>query len=220
MSLPNMGQTIRRLAGLFAFSGALSLVSESSLCASVGPTTLKKLTMGAEYIVAGRVTSVIEIKGVWVATLRPNRILKGIEVPEIVFLAQATWTCDISGAEQGEEVLLFLQRYEFDPHPQPEHERNPAVWTSTFKEPAGFKEAVHEIGLKAPFMVISWSGRGRMPVRYVDGEAYATIWTEDVLLPRAVPTIDGPEEEYASFIRSVRMNKILSLIRNWSDTVR
>jgi hypothetical protein len=56
-----------------------------------------------------------------------------------------------------------------------------------------------------------------MPVRYVDGEAYVTIWTDDVQLPRAVPTIDGPEKEYASFIRSVRMNEVIDLILKWSD---
>jgi hypothetical protein len=53
-----------------------------------------------------------------------------------------------------------------------------------------------------PFMFIEHSGRGRMPIRDVNGRRHATIWVIDIELPRGVKTIPGPEPEYG-FIRSV-----------------
>jgi hypothetical protein len=62
-----------------------------------------------------------------------------------------------------------------------------------------------------PIMTIRHSGRGRMPLREVQGRTYATFW-DDVELPKGTATIPGPEPEY-SFIRSVSLSKLRELVR-------
>lgn len=61
-------------------------------------------------------------------------------------------------------------------------------------------------------MMIAHSGRGRMRLREVEGKTHATLWTDDVLLPKGTPTIPGPEPKY-SFIRSVELSKLRELVR-------
>ena len=58
-----------------------------------------------------------------------------------------------------------------------------------------------------PFMLIEHSGRGRMPIRDVEGKLYATIWAKDVRLPKGFMTIPGPETNY-EFIRSVGLSRL------------
>ena len=55
------------------------------------------------------------------------------------------------------------------------------------------------------------SGRGRMPLRDVQGRSYATIWVNDVLLPEGTPTIDGPDEKY-ELIRSIELDLLKKLV--------
>jgi hypothetical protein len=58
-----------------------------------------------------------------------------------------------------------------------------------------------------PFMMIAHAGTGRMPIRDVEGKAFATIWTEVVRLPKGVMTIPGPATKY-EFIRSVELSQL------------
>lgn len=58
---------------------------------------------------------------------------------------------------------------------------------------------------------IYYAGRGRMPVREVDGKTYVSLWDE-VTLPEDAPTIAGPDPKY-SFISSVELGYVESLIR-------
>ena len=51
-----------------------------------------------------------------------------------------------------------------------------------------------------------------MRLREVEGKTQATLWTDDVLLPKGTPTIPGPEPKY-SFIRSVELSKLKELVR-------
>jgi hypothetical protein len=67
----------------------------------------------------------------------------------------------------------------------------------------------------SPIMVIAHSGRGRMPLREVEGRSYATIWSEDVQLPKGTATIPGPKPKY-SFIRSVESSTLKELVRESS----
>jgi hypothetical protein len=62
------------------------------------------------------------------------------------------------------------------------------------------------------FYTIAHSGRGRMPLRSVDGVTYATLWPE-VRLPEGTPTIEGPEPEW-SFIRSVEVEVLWELVED------
>jgi hypothetical protein len=59
---------------------------------------------------------------------------------------------------------------------------------------------------------IAAAGRGRMPLRIVDGKTYVTAWTDDVRIPKDVPTVDGPDPRY-SFIRSVELEHLEAQIR-------
>src|SRR5262249_39505911 len=67
----------------------------------------------------------------------------------------------------------------------------------------------------SPIMMIAHLGRGRMPLREVEGKSYATIWSEDVRLPRGTVTIPGPEPRYP-FIRSIELSKLKELARESS----
>jgi hypothetical protein len=192
----------------FILAGFLAAVlAVTPAAAKVAPTTLAQLTAGSSSIVVGKVTSVFEIRGVRVATLSVEETWKGPQLHELAFLAQGTWTCDIADADPGERALLFLVPYQFDPEPNPKP-RDPNVWSSDFKEPAGFRQGLDHLGLPSPFMAIFWSGRGRMPTRLVDGQEHVTLWTDDVRLPPSISTVDGPEREYAGFIRSARLEAI------------
>jgi hypothetical protein len=58
--------------------------------------------------------------------------------------------------------------------------------------------------------VLGLSGRGRMPVRDVDGKRYATFWSE-VYLPKGTPTIAGPEPKL-DFIESIEIERLRNLV--------
>jgi hypothetical protein len=60
-------------------------------------------------------------------------------------------------------------------------------------------------------MMIAHVGRGRMPLREVESKTYATLWSQDVLLPAGTATIPGPEPKYG-FIRSVELKKLKELV--------
>ncbi len=192
----------------------LSLGCVLPVSGKVAPTTLEELIEIAEYIVVGRVSSVSDVQGVRVAALDPAMFLKGLRHPELFFLAEASWTCDISTAEPDEEILVFLSRYRFDPEPARRGDLEPGDVRLGFKEPEGFAAAIGALSGATPFLVVEWSGRGRMPIRQLDDRAWVTIWTGDVQLPRSIPTIDGPEPEHSSFIRSVKLDSILRFIED------
>ncbi len=58
---------------------------------------------------------------------------------------------------------------------------------------------------------IQWAGRGRMPLREIDGKTYVTLW-DNVVLPKGAPMVPGPDPRY-DFIRSVELTYIEDLIR-------
>jgi hypothetical protein len=60
------------------------------------------------------------------------------------------------------------------------------------------------------YFTIQFAGRGRMPLRVVDGRTYVTLW-DDIVLPKAAPTIAGPDPKYG-FIVSVELAYIESLV--------
>lgn len=184
------------------------------LYAEVASTTIEEITKKSDYIVIGKVVEINNVNEIRVAKLEVTENIKGKTEKILYFLAQSTWTCDISWAEENEEVLLFLEKYEFDPNPQNINDNNKELFV-LFKEPKGFKEKIIELSGKTPFLEIIWSGRGRMPLRYINHDTFVTLWTDDVILPKDAITIDGPEEEYKNFIRSVALNYIKSLIKKY-----
>jgi hypothetical protein len=198
----------------------------------VAPTTLRELTGSAKLIVIGKVTSVTDVKGLKVAEVHITKTLKGAPQEVVYYLAQPTWTCDITAATVGEETLFFFEKYRFDPHPASmAYVRSAgaagsytveagATPVGAFKEPVGFRETITAIVGSSPFWQVSWSGRGQMPLRNVRNAKYVTLWIGDVQLPAEMSTISGPQREYSSFIRSVPLSQMLDFIQQVSGNLR
>ncbi len=68
---------------------------------------------------------------------------------------------------------------------------------------------------KSRSYAIAHSGRGRLPLRTVGGKGYATFWG-DIILPKEVPTIDGPDPKW-DFVRSVEITILRDLVKNASQ---
>jgi hypothetical protein len=65
--------------------------------------------------------------------------------------------------------------------------------------------------VKSRSYAIAHAGRGRMPVRAVNGKTYATFWA-DVVLPEGTHTIEGPDPKW-KFIRSVDVSVLRDLVK-------
>ena len=177
----------RRAGGAIAF--LVLMTFPPILWAAVAEIALKELVVGSDVIVLAKVLTVedgpAEIKTeddrtfprVKVATAQVIETWKGTPLQEVRYVASPLRTCDISDAEKGERVVLFLKN------------RN-----------------------DSPIVMIAHLGRGGMPLREVEGKTYATLWCQDVLLPKGTATIPGPEPKY-SFIRSVELSKLKELVR-------
>lgn len=220
MSVPR--EKLNCMFRLALFIGFFCIAGDST--AKVAATTLRELTSGADMIVVGRVADILKVKAVRLAAVEVIETLKGTPHKRIYYLAQPTWTCDITTGRIGETALFFFKEYIFDPEPSSmafvEPERPGLYWVTSgpitfggYKEPPGFRAEVVEVLGGFPLMTVYWSGRGRMPIREVQGIEYVTIWVCDVLLPAGVATIGGPEPEYADFIRSARLSEIVGLIK-------
>jgi hypothetical protein len=178
----------------------LTVVSLSArIHAKVGSVEFSTLVRQADVIVLGTVVDVTTVKGVKVARVKVLETYKGRKVNELFFLAQPTWTCDISDAVKGETALLLLSSYT-DPRSGME---------KMFLSPLPSRKDFEGAG-NAMFLIID-SGRGRMPLRTVNGQQYATLWVGDVRLPASVQTGRNPNQKY-SFIRSVRLTDLVGLV--------
>ena len=192
----------------------------SSVVARVGDIKLSELVRGSDVISTGRVTRIQAIPRAPEERPRPPgakrsflsdwrsqaevtfaeaelvQLVKGEgAMTKVCFLAEGTWTCDISDAELNETALFFL---------------DDLTWIEA--EGPKFRASLAEFTGGAPVFCIAHSGRGRMPLRNVDGRDYATYWTE-VVMPADLPSIDGPEAQYASFIRSAPLSAFESKVR-------
>ncbi len=191
----------RRILGLLLIITSWPAVSH----AKVARTSLKELSEIADVIVVGKIVEVGTLLGVRVAKVEVQQTLKGKHHSHLYYLAQGTWTCDISGGNVGEEALFFFSK----------------PWVGKLFESEILSNArfalVQKLLGDAPFLAVAWSGRGTMKLRKVEGKDYVTLWTGDVALPPDVPTIAGSEEKYTSFIRSAPLRDILAHVRTYLD---
>jgi hypothetical protein len=89
-----------------------------------------------------------------VAMLNVEQLWKGPEgQSKVAFLGSSTWTCDITGAEVGERVLVLLKRWS-------EEQRKGTVWKSDLDALLG----------EEPFYSVCWAGRGELRVLPGEGE--------------------------------------------------
>jgi hypothetical protein len=161
--------------------------------AKVGRIKLGELIRGSDCILLAQVEQMLTIDGLKVAKAVPRQVLKGSpNVTTLYFVADKTWTCDISTAQTGETALLFLVKAKSD-----------RIERRMIRKPTA------RVTLK-PLFLIGDSGRGRMPMRTVKGRTYVTLWTGDVELPTQIRNIPGPERY--SFIRSALLSDICEVI--------
>jgi hypothetical protein len=179
------------LSALFAL---FFLASADSARAKVGGMTLKEMIKYSAYIVVARVESVKVVDGIRVARAVPQQEFKGERGQKpFYFVAEGTWRCDTSTAVEGETVLLFLSRI-----------KDNVVKRDMIGKPVARVKV-------EPLFSITHSGRGRMPVRIVEGKTYVTLWTGGVSLPRSMKSIPGEEKRYSSF-RSVLLSDIVQIL--------
>jgi hypothetical protein len=187
-----------QLAALMAVVGVAA-----RLHAKVGSVEFAALVKASDVVVLGNVVDVSTVDGVKVARVKVIETYKGTKVDQLFFLAQPTWICDISEAMKGETALLFLTAYE-------------DRWKGSeliLLKPLPTREALQRAGVGQAMFQIVDSGRGRMPLRSVGGEKYATVWVGDVRLPVSVRTISGPKPD-RSFIRSAALSDIVGLVQS------
>jgi hypothetical protein len=196
----------RKLATLLATVAVLLDAPLGS--AKVAGVSLAELVQLSDEVVVGKVLRVHQVSGLRIAEVDVVETLKGQSaIPTLFFLAQPTWICDITEAEAGETALLFLQKSDgalaLESMPPGDGEFR--------KAPRGFRRQLDRLRRDAPFFVVAQAGRGHMAVRSVEGQQVATVWTGDVRLPAAVPSLPGPQPEY-SFIRSVPLAALRGLV--------
>ncbi|MBI5211163.1 MAG: hypothetical protein HY927_14420 [Elusimicrobia bacterium] len=85
------------------------------------------------------------------------------------------------------------------------------TWTCDISDAVLGEKAVLFLKSRGPQLFqIELAGRGRMPLRIVDGVCYATIW-HNVIIPSNVPMIDGPDPHF-KFIRSIKLNYLKRMV--------
>jgi hypothetical protein len=174
--------------------------------AKVGSITMEALISGADVIVIGKVTRVLNVAGTRVAEVQVSRSLKGEPGARLAYLAQPTWMCDITGGDVDDEGLFFLYRYPFE-----ELAREGSDSLDDFEQPKDYQDRIEQATGGAPFFVVAHAGRGFMPTSIVEEEPYVTIWTGDVRLVESIATVSGPDGK-SRFIRSARLEDVIGYI--------
>ena len=59
--------------------------------------------------------------------------------------------------------------------------------------------------------IISDNGRGKMPLRMIDGQQYVTLWADDVRVPTQIRSVAGPNHDQR-WARSVQLSDLVALI--------
>lgn len=108
---PTMGRTMRGVSSVAAAIAVL-LLGQGPVLAKVAPATLADLVRRSDFIgvvrvekVSGRIPLIRQRR----ASATILHSWKGPRTGVVKFVAQATWTCDISDAKVGEETVVFIQ---------------------------------------------------------------------------------------------------------------
>ena len=157
----------------------------------------------------GKVVGLDTINGVRIARVKVLETYKGRWLDVLSFIAQPTWTCDISDAVTGETALLLLYSYT--------NQRNTSE--QPLFSPDASPEELEAGGATTPIFLLMHSGRGRMPVRKIGSQQYVTLWVDDVRVPASIPTVAGPQPN-PSYVRSVRLSEIVELMATSMASVR
>ncbi|MSR63563.1 MAG: hypothetical protein EXS08_14090 [Planctomycetes bacterium] len=180
----------------------------------VADIPLADLALYADAILIGKVNRVLRLSSADVQSQAPDRLRRTpqtqqwavaeVDVEQVIrgdarktkvwFLAQGTWTCDVSKAIPGERALLFLTQ------------------TDPLKD-AGEKvhELVQELTGGQPVLQDAWAGRGRLPIRVERGVEYVTEW-EDVIPPDDLTRGPALHEAYPNIYWMARLDDVVARV--------
>jgi hypothetical protein len=103
---------IMKTTSILSAAGAIALLAGSPLAAKVAPATLGDMVQRADFVGIVRVDSVstrIPLLKRRRASATILQSWKGQPSGTVHFIAQATWTCDISEARVGEEAIVLVE---------------------------------------------------------------------------------------------------------------
>lgn len=87
----------------------ISVLIQMLATGKVAAMSVTDLFKASDVVVTAKVASVDNIVGTKVASANVIQVYKGsVKQSKVSFLAEPTWTCDVSGAKPGERVLLYL----------------------------------------------------------------------------------------------------------------
>jgi len=113
--IPSVGPTMRRIVkttSMLTAAIVIGLIAASPVAAKVAPATLADVVQRADFIGIVRVDSVstrIPLLKRRHASATILQSWKGQPNGKVRFIAEATWTCDISEAKVGEEAIVFIE---------------------------------------------------------------------------------------------------------------
>jgi len=167
----------------------------------VGTISFEVLVRKADAIVVGTVERVAVAGETRGARLRVEETLAGDSVKALAFVACGTWTCDITTAETGERVLLFLRR------PSAEKEEPGRTGPGSLADRAALAEDLQAGSLH----FVCHSGRGRMPVHATETGVHVQAYGDNEELREGWPDScttctwrhDKPLPDVLASIRSI-----------------
>jgi hypothetical protein len=156
-----------------------------AVSAKVSPTTLEEVAWSSELIAVGRDVRVFDVHGWRVAEFAVDRVLKGdAQTRTLYYLADPTWTCDVSTAAPGEKSLIFLGRVAAE-----------EAQSDFFSRPS--RETPPVTIDARPIYWISHAGRGRMPIMTSSaGQQSVRLITADIDLPDSLAAKAFDVSEY------------------------
>jgi hypothetical protein len=188
-----------------------------ALAPGVSSVSLDELRLRSDFVVLGRINRVEQIPREvpagyahtsaerWryepvlrIAVVDVARVFRGPEdLKTVLFLAESTWTCDVTRGEMGETGLYFLTRSKIV-------ESEEEVFRKWFSASFGTKE----------LLSVMHAGRGRMPVREVDTRPVVDFWS-NVRVPETLTILDGPNPSYPSVIKSIPLDEITDALTSY-----
>lgn len=153
--------------------------------AKVATISLQELARYSDLILVGEVKRVELRSGVKVAFVRVGSVHKGRVEGPIAFVAEPTWTCDISSAKPGEPVLLYLDSL-----------RPPKGRTMEGQDLGAAQAACKQEGVQ--LFLLGHSGRGKIALSLEKGRWVAPVTTGEgrgpglnvnLYVPKPVPTV-------------------------------
>ncbi|HEX5043645.1 MAG TPA: hypothetical protein VFV75_12105 [Candidatus Polarisedimenticolaceae bacterium] len=149
--------------------------------AKVPTPSVQQLAEAAEVVVVGRVAEIVTVPGVRafhasstrIAIVAVEETLKGPVAARWAYVASRHSFCDVTTAQIGERAVFFLAEvahcHDAEPHAAP-------------------LAAASRFGVER-LHAIAYSGRGRWPIRLLEGVEHAEL--RDVFLSDGIPVVDG-----------------------------